>query len=195
MSTQMIRGRRLLTLLPFAAMIVGLATYSPALAETYFKDLPTGVIEVTIDQGVDQGGDQGGGGGSDPGPLVVESTQPTFRGKVAPGTTSIEITIRSAVRTYTVPVDPVTGEWSFTVPDAIELGEHSLFINDELIGAFVVEPATQFTPPSTGNGGLLFSAEHEGTSVLQQLGLALATAGLTFGTALFVRRARQPQGS
>ena len=172
----------------FLAPIVGVATViaallsaTPAAAQTYGYDLPPGVIEVSV--------------GNAPsattavnavGVLVVNTATPTIRGRIEPGRTSVEIVIRSQELRFTVPVDPVTGEFEFTVPVALSSGEHSLYIDDAFVGTFTV---ALVTPPSSGNAGLASNGSGPGAITIALTALGVVAVG-ALGIAARRRRGR-----
>lgn len=191
---KLIVNRKVATILiPLAAVILGLVAYAPATAQTYFRDLPPNVLTVTI-EGVTSATTDSSGAIDNDGPPVVRTTTPTFSGRIEPGPTSIEITIRSVEQTFTVPVDAVTGEWSFTVPEPLEPGEHSLYIDDALVGSFTVELAVTapdsgqtITPPDSGNAGLAANGSGGSTSA-GRIGLLGGLLALVLIAGYAVRR-------
>lgn len=180
-------------LIPLAAVILGLVAYAPATAQTYFRDLPPNVLTVTI-EGVTSAATDSSRAIDNDGPPVIQTTMPTFSGRIEPGPTSIEITIRSVEQTFTVPVDAVTGEWSFTVPEPLEPGENSLYIDDALVGSFTValtattpDSAQTITPPDSGSAGLAANGSGGSTSA-GRIGLLGGLLALVLVAGYAVRR-------
>lgn len=206
------RWQRLVWLLPVVAVLIGLVAYSPAAARTYFVDLPDGVLSVSLDDGssIETTNEDG--------PPVIDDNTPTFSGQMEAGTTAIEVVIQSVIVRYLVPVDPDTGRWTLTANSRLEDGEHSLYINDALVGTFVVEtgadpaPTTEPdddespagetqpddgqpqapAPANTGTGGLL--GIDAGTGAMAQGALVLAMVVLTGAGTYAVRRSRRLDG-
>lgn len=159
-------------------VIGALLPASPATAQTYGYDLPPGVLEVSV--------------GNAPsattavnavGVRVVNTATPTIRGRIEPGPTSVEIVIRSDELRFTVPVDPVTGEFEFTVPVPLSSGEHSLYIDDAFVGTFTV---ALVSPPSVGNAGL--ASDRSGPGAIT---IALAALGVVAVGAIGIAARRQ----
>lgn len=170
----------LVALAPLVAIVAGLLIYSPVTARVYFQDLPTGVLEVSIADTSDDATTSGG-------PPAVQSTTPTIRGRAPLGTTSIEVTILSTPQTFTVPVDPATGEWEFTVPVALEAGLHTMYIDGTLVGSFTVAEQA-VSPPSTGGAGLQASATTGPLSLQWQVTLFALAVAVTATLGLIARR-------
>ena len=175
--------RTFLAIVAAIPVVIGVVlSASPATAQTYGYDLPPGVIEVSV--------------GNAPsattavnavGVLVVNTATPTIRGRIEPGPTSIEVVIRSQELRFTVPVDPVTGEFEFTVPVALSSGEHSLYIDDAFVGTFTV---ALVAPPSSGNAGLASNGSGPGA-----ITIALAALGVIAVGALGIAARRRGRGA
>ncbi len=129
---------------PLLSVALMFATAVPALGQVYFKDeLPEGIVTISLsDPSAGESASDGGGEDTiqtDEGEVpLLHTATPEVSGKVEPGIESVEVTIRSREMRFTIPVDPKTGEFKAVVPQALESGLHSLYVNNGLVGKFYV---------------------------------------------------------
>jgi hypothetical protein len=149
-----IRHRFLGVALAVAATVTLLGTGLTVWAQTYGDQPSSGAGQVTVRSGNGSSGatstgsrSTGGSAGSAVGGSqkpVVASDTPTFSGTVAPGSTEVRLAVirvpaGNAIR-WTAAVDPATGEFTATVPEKLVAGEYALYVNDTLVGSFIVAP-------------------------------------------------------
>jgi LPXTG cell wall anchor motif len=162
----------------FLVAMAFVALTGAVFAQSYDSELPPGVEAVSIAGSTLNANEV----------PVIETSTPTFSGRLTPGPTEAEFVVMSTPQRWTVPVDPVTGEFETTVPEPLEAGTHSLYINDALVGQFVIalnaddqdDSVTQL--PSTGTG--VNTSNALGTSAASLAVLAL----IAFGGSAGIRR-------
>jgi hypothetical protein len=140
-----IRHRFLGVALAVAATVTLLGTGLTVWAQTYGDQPSSGAGQIMVRSGNGAAGANSAGnavGGSQK--PVVASDTPTFSGSVAPGSTEVRLAVirvpaGNAIR-WTAPVDPMTGDFTATVPEKLAAGEYALYVNDTLVGSFIVAP-------------------------------------------------------
>jgi hypothetical protein len=112
-------------------------------AAQYNDGLPQGVTQITVDgQPIDAS--------TTP---QINNRNPVFAGRLKTGPTTVELGLGDGTITrFTLDVDPSNGRFRGGAPDKLDAQTYSLYINDELVGQFVITGAAA-TPEPTG--GLL----------------------------------------
>jgi hypothetical protein len=80
--------------------------------------------------------------------VTITDTRPTIAGKAAAGST-VSIRVSPEDISFTAAATQA-GTFSARVPSELALGTHSLVVNEQTIGSFVI--AQSPAPPSTGSG-------------------------------------------
>jgi hypothetical protein len=138
-----IRHRFLGVALAVAATVTLLGTGLTVWAQTYGDQPSSGAAQVSISSNGSGGSSAGSAVGGSQKPVVASDT-PTFSGSVAQGSTEVRLAVirvpaGNAIR-WTAPVDPMTGDFTATVPEKLAAGEYALYVNDTLVGSFIVAP-------------------------------------------------------
>jgi hypothetical protein len=127
-----------------AALALTFLGTSTARAQGYPGDLPPGVLAAFVNgEPID----------ANTFPTTTDLT-PTISGQLEPGPTSVSITILSDPVDFTAAVDPVTGEFSATVPVELTPGAHQLYFDDALVGSFSIQATSSGgEPPDDDDDG------------------------------------------
>lgn len=174
--SQLLRpGVPLALLLAVALAFTAMAT-NTVRAQTYGGGpLPGNVLALSIDgESID--------GNTVP---VVTDPQPTISGQLTEPGATVTIHITSDPQTFTATAD-ANGNFSARVPDPLDNGEHTLYIDDVRVGTFIVAasqapsptatatPSAVPGPPATGAG--MASSDQWSFAGAGVVGLAVASA-------------------
>jgi hypothetical protein len=122
--------------------VTGLAT-ATAVAAQYDDGLPAGLEQITVDgQPIDAS--------TIP---QVATTNPVFAGRLTSGATEVEIGLGNGeIVRFPLAVDPENGRFRGTAPTPLAATTYALYVNDALVGQFVV--TAEATDPATAGGTL-----------------------------------------
>lgn len=143
------RAGRWLALWMVAVLVgaVGLPTVAPVPGRAQYTDgLPAGLRDVTVDgQPIDAS--------TTP---EVGTTEPEFAGRLTRGgATTLELGLGSeageTIR-FEVEITADSGRFRGTAPDPLEAGRYALYVNDALVGEFVVTGEESGTPQARRGG-------------------------------------------